>query len=42
MLLKRPRITESHHLQYGYKELLSTFHAEFLIKETIQYYNKNN
>ena len=42
ILLKCPRITESHHLQYGYKELSSTFHAEFLIKETIQYYNKNN
>ena len=42
ILLKCPRITESHHLQYRYKELSSTFHAEFLIKETIQYYNKNN
>ena len=42
ILLKCTRITESHHLQYGYKELSPTLHAEFLIKGTIQYYNKND
>jgi hypothetical protein len=41
ILSKCPEIAASHHLQFGYKDLSSTLHAEFLIKETIQYYNKN-
>ena len=41
ILAKCPEIAASHHLQFGYKDLSSTLHAEFLIKETIQYYNKN-
>lgn len=41
VLAKCPSIADSHHLQFGYKDLSSTLHAEFLIKETIQYYNKN-
>ena len=36
-----PEITESHQLQHGYKLRSSTLHAEFLIRETIHYYNKN-
>ena len=41
ILAKCPEIAASHHLQFGYKGFSSTLHAEFLIKETIQYYNKN-
>ena len=36
-----PEIAESHALQNGYKLDSSTLHAEFLIKETLHYYNRN-
>ena len=41
ILCKCPEIAESHSLQHGYKLYSSTLHAEFLIRETIHYYNKN-
>ena len=41
ILQKCPEIMDSHHLQHGYKESSSTLHAEFLIKETIQFYNNS-
>ena len=42
ILIKCPNIAESHPLQYGFKENSSTLHAEFLVSETIRYYNRNN
>ena len=42
ILLKCPELTNSHHLQHGYKKSSSTLHAEFLIRETIHYYNTNH
>ena len=41
ILLKCPTLAESHHLQHGYKKWSSTIHAEFLIRETLHFYNKN-
>ena len=40
ILIKCPTITESHPAQYGFKQNSSTLHAEFIISETIKYYNK--
>lgn len=40
--MKCPKLAESHHLQHGYKRSSSTLQAEFLIRETLQYYNSNN
>ena len=39
IIIKCPDITDSHHLQFGFKEFSSTLHAEFVINETIKYYN---
>ncbi len=41
ILKKCPEITESHSSQFGFKSESSTLHAEFLISETINHYNKN-
>ena len=42
ILLQCPEIADSHPLQHGYKLFSSTLHAEFLIRETLLHYNKNN
>ena len=42
ILLKCPNIAESHPLQYGFKANSSTLHAEFLLSETIRFYNRKN
>ena len=42
ILIKCPEIAGGHDFQFGYKEHSSTLHAEFLIAETIRYYNNNN
>ncbi len=42
ILLKCPNICDSHNLQHGYKKSSSTLHVEFLIRETLHYYNKNH
>ena len=42
ILIKCPELTKSQNLQFGYKEQSSTLHAEFLIAETIRYYNSMN
>ena len=39
IVIKCPCITESHSLQYGFKDNSSTLHAEFIINETIKLYN---
>lgn len=41
ILKKCPALTESHQSQFGFKTNSSTLHAEFLINETVNYYNKN-
>lgn len=42
ILIKCPNIKESHPSQYGFKQNSSTLHAEFLINETLKYYNKKH
>ena len=42
ILLKGPIIVESHPLQYGFKANSSTLHAEFLLSETIRFYNRKS
>ena len=37
-----PEIQQSHESQFGFKRHSSTLHAEFIICETIKYYNQNN
>ena len=39
ILQKCPEITQSHNLQFGFKSNTSTLHAEFVINETVKYYN---
>ena len=39
IILKCPEIAQSHHLQFGFKSNSSTLHAEFIISETVKYYN---
>ena len=41
ILKKCPALTENHSSQFGFKTKSSTLHAEFLISETINHYNKN-
>ena len=41
ILLKCPELGDSHPSQFGFKSNSSTQHAEFIISETIKYYNKN-
>ena len=41
ILKKCPVIAESHRNQFGFKGNTSTLHAEFIIDETLQHYNKN-
>ena len=36
-----PEIMDSHSNQFGFKSNSSTLHAEFIISETIKYYNNN-
>ena len=42
ILMKYPELALSHILQHGYKSSSSTLHAEFLIRETLHYYNTNH
>ena len=39
--MKYPELCHSHISQHGYKSSSSTLHAEFLIRETLHYYNTN-
>ena len=41
ILEKCPILKMSHHSQFGFKSKCSTLHAEYLISETIKYYNRN-
>ena len=41
ILMKYPELCHSHISQHGYKSASSTLHAEFLIRETLHYYNTN-
>ena len=40
ILHRCPILTESHNSQYGFKNESSTLHAEFIVNETIRYYNQ--
>ena len=42
ILIISPDIKKSHSSQFGFKSNSSTLHAEFVISETIKYYNDNN
>ena len=42
ILIISPDIAQSHSSQFGFKSNSSTLHAEFIISETIKYYNSNN
>ena len=39
ILMFHPEIMDSHSNQFGFKSNSSTLHAEFIISETIKYYN---
>ena len=39
ILLKCPELSQTHKLQFGFDSCSSTLHAEFMISETIKYYN---
>ena len=41
ILKKCPEISESNPAQFGFKSDSTTLHAEFIINETVQYYNKH-
>ena len=39
---KYPQLTKHHKNQFGFKQHSSTIHASYTVKETVNYYNKNN
>jgi hypothetical protein len=41
VLHKYPQLTDSSDSQFGFKKNSSTLHAEYLITETVKYYNQN-